>query len=338
MIFTDEEWEQIRKIVYRRKNHYNKFYIVKSDGKSKRMILAPDDELKALQLKLLNNYLYVHFVPSVFATGFVVERSIVDNALAHVGAKIIVNVDIKDFFPSITERMINLPVFHERIVRILERMKAVEIATSEGKMLHQISDDKRCKLTKDERALWTKRSNLLAKMVTYPYSWGSALPQGAPTSPALSNIICFEMDNVLSGVAKRNDAIYTRYADDLTFSSCINTRLNRIIPVIKSVIENYGFKANERKIHVNRNGGRMQVTGLVVNDKVSYGRGRWRIIRAILHNAKMNICNDKLLVPFDVNHFRGMAAYIHSFDEPKAAFMNQEIDKIVDGLKELKEK
>jgi len=335
MIFEEEEWDYIAKIARKRKDHYQKFFIPKSDGKSKRMILAPDEALKDIQDRILNNYLYVHFIPSVYATGFVVDRSIVDNALAHVGAKIIVNLDIKNFFPSITGNMINLPVFYNRIIKILEAKRIKEIMETTDKKKYQI-DKKEYELKEKEKNKWVKRSNILTKLVTYPYSWGSALPQGAPTSPALSNIVCFEMDNVLSGVADRNNAVYTRYADDLTFSSSQNTRLNRIIPIVKKIIEDYQFKANERKIHVNRNGGRMQVTGLVVNDKVSYGRGRWRILRAALHNAKMSVCKDKEMIPFDIDHYRGMAAYIHSFDPPKAQFMNQEIDKIVDGMKELK--
>ena len=172
--------------------------------------------------------------------------------------------------------------------------------------------------------------------MTYPYKKKIALPQGAPTSPAISNIVCFEMDNIFSGLAIRNKAVYTRYADDLTFSSDENERLNKIIPIIKDVLKKYNLKANERKIHVNRRSGRMSVTGLVVNDKVSYGRGRLRILRAALHNAKMKICYDKELVPFDVMHYRGMAAYINSFAPEKAAWMNKEIDQIVDGIKELR--
>lgn len=335
IIFSDDEWKKIRSIAFNRKKHYKKFFIPKSDGIRKRMILAPDDELKKLQLRILNDYLYVHFIPSVYATGFVVDRSIVDNAMSHVGSKIIVNIDIKDFFPSITANMIVQDVFYIPIKKGIENGRRKRIMEEENKMMHQV-EEHRFRLTKDENDIVTLYANLLTKIVTYPYSWGSALPQGAPTSPALSNIVCFEMDNVLSGVAERNNAVYTRYADDLTFSSCENTKLNRLIPIIKSVVDKYGFKANERKIHVNRAGGRMQVTGLVVNDKVSYGRGRWRIIRAILHNAKMKICNDKEWFPFDVMHYRGLAAYIHSFDPAKAIFMNSEIDCIVDGMKELK--
>jgi len=332
MIYSKQQWKRIEKICKDRKSHYDRYFIPKRSG-GKREILAPSDELKNLQELLLNKFLYARFIPSVYATGFIVDRSIVHNARAHVGAAILVNVDVKNFFPSITADMLGKDVFLDKLYSV-EHNKIQQDIIRSGKRMWEIEPkDIEKKINKKDI---TKKANLLTKLVTYPYKKKDALPQGAPTSPALSNIVCFEMDNMMSGLAKRNDAVYTRYADDLTFSSSKNKKLNRIIPVIKDLLKKYNFKANERKIHVNRQSGRMQVTGLVVNDKVSYGRGRWRIIRAALHNAKMKICNDKELVPFDVMHYRGMAAYLNSFDKNKAEHINNEVDQIVDGIRELK--
>lgn len=350
LIFSEKEWIQIRMICEDRESHYNKFFILKSSGK-KRMILAPDPLLKGLQKKLLNEFIYVHFIPSVFATGFIVDRSIVDNAKVHVGAKIIVNVDVKDFFPSVTADILEGAIFFKRMKNIIEAQRLDKVMKEKSiSYTHQIKEEE-YRLDGLETAALAEKASLLTLLVTYPYMKNvytddgdktdsrviiDALPQGAPTSPALSNAVCFEMDNMLSGVAGRNSAVYSRYADDLTFSSSENTQLNKIIPVIKEIISKYGFRANESKIHVNRRSGRMSVTGLVVNDKVSYGRGRLRILRAKLHNTKMKICKDKVFAPFDEMHFRGLAAYINSFDPGKALKMNAEIDSIVDGMKDLK--
>jgi len=338
--FTKKEWERIKVICRNRKAHYERFLIPKRSG-GKREILAPSEELKGFQEKVLLEFLYAHFVPSVYATGFVKDRSIVHNAMAHVGAGILVNVDLKDFFPTITYDMVYEKVFLEK----LTSMEHTQIKDKLFKKYQTRPQNVPMDLPKDEdikKKMNMKRvkdeAKYLSKLVTYPYKNKEALPQGAPTSPAISNIICFEMDNVLAGMAARNKAVYTRYADDLTFSSNDNRKLNRTIPVIKEIVKKYGFKANEKKIHVNRKGGRMQVTGLVVNDKVSYGRGRFRIIRAQLHNAKMSICKDKVLVPFDVMHFRGMAAYINSFDKEKAQWINEQVDEIVEGLKQIRGK
>jgi len=324
MVYSKKEWNRIEEICNDRKAHYNRYFIPKKSG-GKREILAPSDELKALQEKLLNEFIYQHFIPSV---------SIVHNAMAHVGAAILVNVDVKDFFPSITADMLQEKVFFDKLYSI-EYRRIRDDLLRKGKKIYEIEAKKDIEPKIKKKEL-KKQANLLTKLVTYPYKNKEALPQGAPTSPALSNIVCFEMDNVMSGLANRNNSVYTRYADDLTFSSPENKKLNRIIPVIIDLLKKHGFRANEKKIHVNRRSGRMQVTGLVVNDKVSYGRGRLRIIRAALHNAKMKICNDKELVPFDVMHYRGMASYINSFAPEKAEYFNNEIDQIVDGIKELK--
>ena len=337
MLFTTDEWKQAKEICKDRASHYNRFFIEKKSGK-KREILAPDAVLKGLQKKLLNEFIYVHFIPSVYATGFIVDRSIVDNATAHVGAKILVNVDVKDFFPSITADMICEAVFVKKLKKLAETKNKKNFIKKTGKPEWEVKPED-YELKKKQLGALVEKAELLTKLVTYPYRRKDkivdALPQGAPTSPALSNVVCFEMDNVLSGVAKRNDAAYTRYADDLSFSSSVNTRLNKVIPVIKDILEKYDFRANERKIHVNRRSGRMSVTGLVVNDKVSYGRGRLRILRVILHNAKMKVKDGKI-PPFDEMHFRGLAAYINSFDPGKAIKMNAEINQIVDGINELK--
>jgi RNA-directed DNA polymerase len=339
MIFNDKEWKIIENICKDRKAHYNRFFIAKRAAGKKREILEPDEELKELQTKLLHEFLYQRYIPSVYATGFVVDRSIVTNAKGHVGAQILVNVDLKDFFPTITYEMLVEKVFFDKMKNVFEREKRKAIAKKQKKNEWTIEEEK-WKITKNEEKRLKKEAHLLSLLVTYPYenkkgNIKNALPQGSPTSPALSNIVCFEMDNILSGVAKRNNAVFTRYADDITMSSSENKKLNKLIPVIKETVKKYGFKANEKKIHVNRRSGRMVVTGLVVNDKVSYGRGRLRILRAQLHNIKMQARDGD--IPFlDIQHYRGLAAYFNSFDPSKARWLNNEVDEIFKEIGQLK--
>ena len=337
MIFTEQEWNDVKKICKNREKNYERFYIPKKSG-GKREILAPNEQLKELQNKLLNEFIYAHFIPSVFATGFIIDRSIVHNAMAHVGSKVLVNVDLKNFFPTVTGDMLTEKVFFTKMKRLAEIDKRDAIAKKKKVDVNTIRTEE-YELTKVEENRLKKEAELLTSLVTYPYTRRkkivNALPQGAPTSPALSNIVCFEMDNVLHGVAYRNQAVYTRYADDITFSSWTNTKINRLIPVIKDVVQKYGFRANEKKIRVNRKPGRMTVTGLVVNDKVSYGRGRLRILRAMLYNMQMEI-KDGNIPQFDEMHFRGLAAFFNSFDQSKADWVNKEVDEIVDGIRMLK--
>lgn len=95
--------------------------------------------------------------------------------------------------------------------------------------------------------------------------YDNCLPQGAPTSPYISNLVCIEMDKELNSLATENEAKYSRYADDITFSSKNN--IENLIPIIKSIVVKHGFCVNERKTRVYKNGQPMLITGLVVKDE-----------------------------------------------------------------------
>jgi len=136
---------------------------------------------------------------------------------------------------------------------------------------------------------YSKRvSKYLAKLVTYK----NKLPQGAPTSPALSNIVCKKLDTRLFTLVKKLNELhnfecsYTRYADDITFSGNLKFRksLYCFIPLVKKIINDEGFKINKRKITFMRKGSKQTVTGLVVNKKVNIPREKYRIMRSIIHN------------------------------------------------------
>lgn len=174
-----------------------------------------------------------------------------------------------------------------------------------------------------------KRPVPAEKILNHYGSVEKTIKEYAKTKNNRADLLRVSVDDMLS--------IFDKMEDDLTFSSAKNLKLNKVIPVVKEFLKKQELKANERKIHVNRRSGRMQVTGLIVNDKVSYGRGRYRAhIRAALHNTKMKVLNDKELVPFDEMHFRGLASYIHSFNPEMASKINSEINIIAEGLSELR--
>jgi retron-type reverse transcriptase len=120
---------------------------------------------------------------------------------------------------------------------------------------------------------------VLAKLTTFQ----DRLPQGAPTSPAISNAVCRKLDRRLAGLAKKAGAAYTRYADDLTFSG--QDAVVSILPLVRKILREEGFGVAEHKVHVARRGRRQQVTGLTVNDRVAVPRARRRLVRAMVHNA-----------------------------------------------------
>jgi RNA-directed DNA polymerase len=233
---------------------YHTFEIPKKKG-GKRIIDAPDSMLKEIQSRLnyfLNAY-YLLIKPKV-AFGFVIQPrssgkicSIAENAKPHVGKKQVLNIDIKDFFPSIKAKQ----------VRALFQSDLFDF---------------------DEHT-----ATVLALLSTYK----GVLPIGAPTSPAIANFICYQLDNELQQFCIANDIAYTRYADDLTFSSTDKIDSDIILDII-SIINKQLFSINEKKFRIQSPNSKQTVTGLVVNQKVNVDRKLIRKIRAILHDSRMN--------------------------------------------------
>lgn len=159
------------------------------------------------------------------------------------------------------------------------------------------------------------------------------LPQGAPTSPALANLVACEMDRRMAGLAEKHQASFTRYADDLIFSSKTNKNLNKLIPMIYAIIKDCGFQPNEKKTKIMRSGERIEITGLTANVKPNVPRCKVRIYRAILHNTYMDLKNKKIK-PEQVNmmQLKGYASFMYSVNQAKGkkAFDRiAEIEKLV---------
>lgn len=211
-------------------NHYRSFSIQKSDG-TVRNIDSPRTYLKVIQWWINDNILaQVKFPEFVF--GFVPGRNIVQNAEFHFGSRHILNVDIKDFFPSISEEVVQLQF---------------------------------------QRLGYSERvSVVLASLCCFC----RRLPQGAPTSPAIANIVLTELDDLLQRLSCEHTIKYSRYADDLTFSS--NKKIEHgFLMSIAAKIEQAGFEIKEEKTRFAGRGNRMEVTGVVINEIVQPSR-KWR--------------------------------------------------------------
>lgn len=230
-------------------NRYKTFYIKKKSG-GLREINAPCYQLGTL-LYILNIVFKAVYTPSESTMGFTEERSVVTNATVHIGHHYVFNIDLENFFPSIPQARvwarIQLPPF--------DFPKEVANVVA-GLCCHTNAD---------------KTKNVL--------------PQGAATSPLLTNAICDTLDRRMRGVAKYYGLHYSRYADDMTFSSMRNVfeegsdfRLE-----IKRIIEEQGFKMNDKKTRLLRDGERQEVTGLTVNQRVNVSRKYVHDIRWILH-------------------------------------------------------
>ncbi|MFO0825792.1 MAG: reverse transcriptase family protein [Gemmataceae bacterium] len=244
------------------RTHYVKFQVPKKSG-GMRTLAAPHKKLKAAQHFILAN-IVGKFPVTEAAHGFVAGRGIVSNATEHVNRTAVVNLDLENFFPS---------VVFPRVRAVFERYGySGSVATILALLCTECP-----------------RSSVTYAGVKYEAATGPrGLPQGAPTSPALSNQVARRLDKRLLGVATKLGLTYTRYADDLTFSGGeeLTSKTGWLLAKVRHIAQEEGFKVNEKKTRVMRRGAAQMVTGIVVNDKPSISREELRRLRAILHRAK----------------------------------------------------
>jgi hypothetical protein len=256
---------ELRFLAYAREvsttTHYRRFTIPKRSG-GERVISAPMRRLKRVQRWILDHVLEPIALPEP-AHGFRTGRSIVSNATPHAGAAIVVNVDLRDFFPTVTYR---------RVKGLFGKLGySEEVATVLGLLC-----------TEPEIAETTLDG------VTYYVARGERrLPQGAPTSPAITNALCRRLDRRVAGWAARRDFQYTRYADDLTLSTKDGAApVGACLGFLRRVTAAEGFHVHPDKVRVVRRGRRQEVTGIVVNERPAVPRVELRKFRALLHRIE----------------------------------------------------
>jgi|GEM_PF-5908209 len=275
--------------------HYVRYTIPKRSG-GERVILAPKDQLKGLQRKILAEI--IGKIPVGAAVhGFVPGRSIVTNARNHVGKAIICKMDLKDFFPSIT----------------FPRVRGFFITTGYS---FSVASALALLCTEYERDSFEREGT------TYYISIGPRhLAQGAPTSPALANLIAWKLDKRLTGLAKSLQFSYTRYADDLTFSGDDSMQVDKLRYVVQQIITAEHFAINPVKTRIAKQSTHQTVTGLIVNEKVSTPRKLRRQLRATLYNAHRDglAAQNRDQRPNFYAYLSGMLAHIHNANAVQAA-------------------
>lgn len=207
----------------------------------------------------LSQVLYSAYKPNIAVHGFVPDRSIVTNARQHTHKRFVFNIDLKDFFSSIH----------------FGRVRGI--------------------FMKPPYALPDKAATVLAQICCFE----NQLPQGAPTSPVVSNMICARLDSELRKLAKNLKCTYTRYADDITFSTTLSqfpkdlayvttatdsseaeTKLGNRLALI---IQTNGFKVNYKKVRLQHKSHHQEVTGITVNQFTNVRRSFVREISSMLH-------------------------------------------------------
>lgn len=222
------------------KSYYRVYSIPKKNG-GLREICEPLPSLKEIQTWILENILYQCDV-SVYAKAFVRGKSLKDNARFHRKQKVLMTLDIHDYFGSISS------------ARVLHLFKSLGYTESVSVLLTSLCTFKGC------------------------------LPQGAPTSPALSNIITRKMDEDIAIYTRKNKIRYTRYADDMSFSGDFSE--GNVYSKIKHIVNSYGFKLNEKKTRVRKHGQQQEVTGIIVNEKIQIPKKKRSLIRQEIYYIK----------------------------------------------------
>lgn len=240
----------------KKQERYRSFSIPKKSG-GERTISAPCGNLKWMQL-CINEIFKALYTASPYAMGFAEGRSIVDNARMHTNQNYVYNIDLKDFFPSID------------IKRLWNRLQRAPFNFN-AKIAYTIA------------GLCTMR--VIHYREDLPFEEAFVLPQGAPTSPLLTNAICDTLDRRLHGLAKRFGLHYSRYADDITFSSMHNVYHPNgdFRKELERIISGQRFTINPKKTRLNHCSSRQEVTGLTVGLKINVTRKYVKDIRAILH-------------------------------------------------------
>lgn len=302
---------KLRFLAFNRKvskiSHYRQFYMPKKTG-GKRLISAPMPDLKAAQEWVLHNILYKVPVHDV-VNGFYPKKSILTNASPHLGKDTVINIDLKDFFPTVTYRRVKGLFrslgYSERISTILG------LICTEANTQQVTLDDQNYYIAASERHL----------------------PQGAPSSPAITNLLCRKLDARLQGLAKKYQFTYTRYADDMTFSCDQEGQegIKAFLANIRRVVKEEGFYIHPDKLRIMRKGARKEVTGIVVNEKPNITRKQLDRFRALIFQIEKDGPAGKTWNGSDnvLSAIRGYANFIKMVNPEKGGPLALRVDALL---------
>lgn len=291
---------QLNWLSYAKQGRYRQLERSKANGKV-RILHAPTSKLKTVQ-RWITAKILLKQRPHAYATAYYPGSTLAQGAGPHVGRKVVIRMDLKDFFPSISytqvRRVFSGFGYSYGVARAL-----ASLCCHEGKLV-----------------------------------------QGAPSSPALSNLVALNLDRRITGLKKHLNSLdqkfyYSRYADDLIFSFD-DEGLVGTLPLLREIIREEGFEVNEDKLRIMRSGRQQKVTGVVVNRKLNVNASECRRLRAVLHNiskhgwdAEMQRWEKSTNTPVkDRHHFSqilaGRIAFVCSLNPKKGG-------KLLDGLKAL---
>lgn len=309
------DWHDLLHYMQQPSSYYKYFAIKKTRGGLRR-IIAPYNNLRKIQVWFKECILDKIEQPD-YVTAFAKGRSTLKNAQIHEGKKYILKLDISDFFESIGLKRVQSAFcrmgYSPNVASCLAKLCTAQI--DEYKYL-QLEENKEIQALFEE--LRNKKEPFLV--------------QGAPTSPALANIICHRMDRRIIGLSKGIKFNYSRYADDMTFSADKLSDLPKE-GMIKRIVENEGFHINEEKTELLHTGNRQIVTGLLVDGHVRVPGSYKKEIRRHIHfclkyGGREHFNRIAPGLAFGKEWLEGRICYVHSIEPAVAKKLWDDFEKI----------
>jgi len=317
---SELEWfADLKGLAYRRSNpkisHYHYRVLVKASS-GVRLIEAPKLRLKKMQRQILTSILDKIPIHRA-AHGFVKGRSIRTFVAPHVRQRVVLRMDLQDYFPSF------------RAARIQALFRTLGYPEIVADLLGGICTNA------VPRRVWRDTSSVIdlpqLQEARSLYS-RTHLPQGAPTSPALANLCTYRLDCRLAGLARSVGAVYTRYADDLAFSGdeLFERGVQRFSTHVAAILIEEGFIVNYRKTRIMRRGVRQHLAGLVTNQHTNVMRGDFDRLKATLTNcvrSRPDSQNREALPRFQ-KHLEGRVAFVESINPAKGLRLRRIFEQI----------
>lgn len=308
------DFKVLSNYIINREKFYKYYQIKKRNGKGNRQIVSPHNGLKQVQYFIAQEILgKVQIHPN--ATGFVKKKSIYNNAKPHANKEAILNLDLLKFFDTITER------------RVFGIFADLGYAKNLAVDLAKICTTK----LPEEYIQGFDKDHLKAYRSKVPE--GSCVtPQGAPSSPFLSNLVLRNLDKRLSALSVKQGNSYTRYADDITFSGKF-VDLPRL-SLLKKIIDEEGMIINWQKVGIYKRGRRQMVTGLTVSNDVHIPRAFKREVAKHIYGClNFGVENHLNFIGFDKSLYKewllGKIYYIKSIEPIVAKGLMEDFNKIV---------
>jgi len=294
--------------------HYRYQWLTRSGGA--RLLEAPKPALRVLQRRVLDGLLSP-IPPHPAVHGFVAGRSAITGAAEHIGSDIVISLDLEHFFSSITAGrvwgVLRSAGYPEPVAHLLVGLTTHASPVSALSSMPVGPD--------------AGRDFRLRRRLSAPH-----LPQGAPTSPALANLVVFGLDRRLESYARAMGARYTRYADDLTFSggADLARRSSGLVSAVERMVRQEGFSLHPGKTRERHRSRRQVVTGIVVNERTNVSRSEFDRLKAVLHDCRRSgpeVANRHAHPDFR-SHLLGRISWVSALHHDRGARLRAVFDEI----------